>query len=317
MTHVIETVDANAPLAPQVWEHEARARERGLELVVELHLDKEPLSRAIGRLWKKDRALTAETLEGIFLLRIDLARVGPKAAVALTPYALFGVPSFIAWNPLGQVLTRGAFKSRQRSDLVLALSAYFHDVAHHRKHELHPAPKIPEGVPLAPQREKPRPKAPPSEKPAVSTPPTATPAPQGRSPAVEQLARGLSAFLDNALAVAREFLRRHDLRDDLSLHSLRQLDAHLDEHPVVAGSEVVEGRHLAALGVYLGSVVAANTEARWFVDEAQASPIDALALQVTTAGEARVFRPVQIALQRLHDTEQGFYGHAIAMCRKV
>jgi hypothetical protein len=30
-----------------------------------------------------------------------------------------------------------------------------------------------------------------------------------------------------------------------------------------------------------------------------------------------VFQPVAIALGRLHDGEQGFFGHAVAMCRKL
>lgn len=313
MTHKIVDLDRKRPAPQQVWEHERRAREAELQLVVELHAKKDPVSRAIGGLWRERGDLVNDTLSGIYLLRADLLAIGPKAALALSPYALFGVPLFVAWNPLGQVLTRAAFSSRERDDIVATLSAFFEDVSQGRKHTLHPAPRIGNTPPSrrAPQSAtidtagEPLPG--PAE-PHPGSPTTAGPT------AVEQLTAGLDAFLANALDLARSFLRQHELRDDLSLHSLRQLDAVLDERTT---GEPPEGRFLAALGVYLGSVVASQTEAEWFVDATEQSPIDALCLRVVRGECEEIYRPVVIALDRLRDEEKGFYGHAVAMCRRL
>ena len=134
---------------------------------------------------------------------------------------------------------------------------------------------------------------------------------------VQRLAANLDAFLDNALSLAKQVLRQCDCRDDESLHSLRQLDAHLDDNVDVIHSPEFVRQHLAPLGVYLGAVVRRNANATWFVDDTQQSPIEALALGVQTPSGERVFRPTQIALERLTDSERGFYGHAVDMCRKL
>lgn len=333
MSHQVAALDAKRPLAPQLWDHEKRARELGLQLVLELFTSKEPTSKAIGRIWSKERKLTEETLTGIYLVRLDVVAAGPKETLALTPYALFGVPLFVAWNPLGQVLTRAAFKEKDRADLVLVLSAFFHDVAHGKKHALHPAPMVPSGTPLKPRRKRratkndgtgganPAPAPQPHGTRADAThavtpdPPLHSAAP-AESP-IRELAKRLEIFIDNALGVARAFMREHDLRDDSSLHSLRQLDALLDEDASLAEASDLQGRALAAIGVYLGSVVQANAEAEWFVDLEQSSPIEAVALRVRTPDGDRVYRPIKIALDRLSDPDKGFYGHAVGMARRV
>lgn len=314
MTHrIVKLARTKAP-GRDVWAHERRARDLGLELVLEVHA-KDALSRAISELWRSKDARVGETLAGIYLLRADLVALGPQAAVSLTPYALFGVPLFVAWNPLGQVLTRNAFTSPSRDDLIALLSAFFDDVAHGRKHELHPAPAI-GGERLAPLP-KPAARAATVETVGETVTEAGTDDRAEATSAVAQLAAGLDAFLGNALELARSFLRQHDLRDDLSLHSLRQLDAWFDESASELQGTEPEGRFLAALGVYLGSVVVANAPAEWFVDSSQSSPIDALCVRVTNDGRDEVFQPVAIALGRLRDTEQGFFGHAVAMCRKL
>jgi hypothetical protein len=259
-----------------------------------------------------------DTLAGIYLLRADLLAIGPKIAVSLSPYALFGVPLFVGYNPLGQVLTRAALASRKRDELVNTLSAFFQDVARGRRHELHPTPQIGGergGSKTATRATPPATVETPSTVDTVGVP--VPDAPHQGASAVAQLAAGLDSFLDNALELARSFLRQHDLRDDLSLHSLRQLDALYDEQAGDAGLNEPEGRFLAALGVYLGAVVTANATAEWFVDSSEPSPIDALSLRVSGDGREEVFHPVAIALDRLRDVEKGFYGHAVAMCRKL
>jgi hypothetical protein len=321
VTHRIVTLDRKKAPGPQVWEHDRRASELGLGLVVELHAKKDQVSRAIGELWRSKDALVDETLDGIYLLRADLLAIGPKAALGLTPYALFGAPLFVGWNPLGQVLTRAAFASGSRDDVVTTLSAFFQDVAQGRKHALHPAPRI-GGRPR-----RARSPAPQAREQAIDTKgeaiaedvilPEADATPPNAPSAVAQLDTSLDAFLANALELARSFLRQHDLRDDYSLHSLRQLDALFDEQANEAEPPEPEGRFLAAMGVYLGAVVTMNASAEWFVDRSKSSPIEALSLRVNTAGKEQVFHPVAIALDRLRDAEKGLYGHAVAMCRKL
>jgi hypothetical protein len=321
LSHRKEPLDAKRPLAQQVWDHEKRARELGLQLVVELHTNKEPTSKAIDRLWSKERKLTEETLEGIYLVRVDLVKAGAKEVMALTPYALFGVPLFIGWNPLGQVLTRAAFRAREPAEVVLVLSAFFNDVAHGRRHTLNPPPMVPSGSSPRPRRVK-RAEATGSsivtggEELPRSEATAKTEAPPTLSP-IAMLAANLEAFLANALSVGRAFLKEHDLRDDLSLHSLRQLDALLDENPTLAKTRDLDGGALAAIGVYLGCVVAANAKAEWFIDTRQQSPIEAVSLRVLAADRERVFRPIKIALDRLHDLDKGFYGHAVDMARQL
>jgi hypothetical protein len=318
VTHRIATLDRKKPPGPQVWEHDRRARELELELVVELHAKKDQVSRAIGELWRSKDALVDETLDGIYLLRADLLTIGPKAALGLTPYALFGAPLFVGWNPLGQVLTRAAFASGSRDDIVTTLSAFFQDVAQGRKHALHPAPRIGgEPRPARSSARRARERAIDTKGEAIvedAILPGADATPPKAPSAVAQLDTSLDAFLANALELARSFLRQHDLRDDYSLHSLRQLDALFDEQ---ANEAEPEGRFLAAMGVYLGAVVTMNASAEWFVDRSKSSPIEALSLRVNTAGKEQVFHPVAIALDRLRDAEKGLYGHAVAMCRKL
>lgn len=374
MKPVVVEASSEPSLNEQVWDHERRAKQLGLQLVVEVYAKKNPTSKAISKLWRKKSQAISDTLHGIYLLRVDLLAVGPKRAIELTPYVFFGVPLFVAWNPLGQLLTSNAFSATGAERLIETLSAYFADVAAGRKHELHPAPTLPRATPDPGPRGKRRgravvpvhptgdygalqvelgdgssranasaPKEPTvaasqepaelapnqpataaSEEPAelareeraaaASEEPTQT-ASEELTP-VQRLAANLDVFLDNALDLAKQFLRQCDCRDDESLHSLRQLDVHLDENLEALHSPEFVRQNLVPLGVYLGAVVRRNASARWFVDETQESPIEALALSVQSPSGERVFRPTQVALERLTDSDTGFYGQAVDMCRK-
>ena len=57
--------------------------------------------------------------------------------------------------------------------------------------------------------------------------------------------------------------------------------------------------------------------AEWFVDKSQGSPIEAVSLRVQAEDGERVFRPIKVALDRLHDPDKGFYGHAVDMARQL
>jgi hypothetical protein len=341
--YVVAEVKASEPLNRQVWEHEAIAKRDGLKLVIELFTKKQPTSKALSKLWKKRDQVVTETLSGIYLLRVNVADVGLKASLALTPYTIFGVPLFIAWNPLAQLLTNKALNSSDTEPLLATLSAFFEDVANDRKHTLHPAPRLPFGSKSVASTAKAKAKRSRAEgstteaaalpqTTASATPPLepatpkelATEAPQHSADptgqprtAVLLLEADLALFLENALAVAVEFLLQSELRADGSLHSLRQLDAFLDENKERTRSPEFVAQSLAALGVYLGMVIQTNANATWFVDAEQASPIDALGLRVSTPDGEQIFCPVALALERLHDSSKGFYGHAVALCRTL
>lgn len=302
-------------LSEAVWEHQKEAERQGLELVVELYGRAHPTSRLLRKVWKRRDGVPAETLAGVYLFRVDVGSAGAKAVVALTPYAIFGVPLFVAWNRVGQLLTARALKTKSEESLIETLSAYFQDVASGKPHLLHPAPRLPT---FEAQREL-HARSEHAADPALSSPPgEAASVTEAVKPslAVCQLEEALPAFLEQALTVAQVFLEENQLRSDFSLHSLRSLDALLDEKREEVDAEFA-GRYLAPLGVYFGCVVCAHGVANWFVDLARESPVDALSLRVNAPeGEISV-RPVAFALQRLGDHSRGFYGQAIALCRTV
>jgi hypothetical protein len=60
----------------------------------------------------------------------------------LTPFALAGVPLFLGWNPVGQVLSAREFGNLAPEELVLPLSAFVEDVLHGRPHSLNPQPRL-------------------------------------------------------------------------------------------------------------------------------------------------------------------------------
>src|SRR5690606_1438486 len=129
-------------LNAEVWQHERLAREQGLSLVVEIHSNSVLASRRLTEWWRAGGELAEDTLNGIYLLRVDLKQFGPEAILRLTPYAVAGAPLFVGWNPVGQVLSRTQFARLTPSEMAPALSAFVADVLAARPHALNPHPSI-------------------------------------------------------------------------------------------------------------------------------------------------------------------------------
>jgi hypothetical protein len=140
--YITDAEKTDRSLNAEVWEHARRAQQRGLAPVVEIWARSSVLSRALDRLWRREASAVSETLSGIYLIRVNLATFGPESVVSLTPFALAGVPLFLGWNPVGQVLSAREFGSAELEDLLLPLSAFVEDVLHGRPHSLNPRPKL-------------------------------------------------------------------------------------------------------------------------------------------------------------------------------
>ncbi len=130
-------------LSRQVWQHDGLAKEQGLHPVVELYSHKSKTCKRLSKLWKKNTQLRDDTLDGIYLIRVNLLEHGPKAVLLLTHRVVLGVPLFVAWNPLGQVLSPREFAGFDDSELEQPLSAFFEDVVAGQPFRLAPVKKEP------------------------------------------------------------------------------------------------------------------------------------------------------------------------------
>ncbi len=323
LSHKIVHLPAEQELNRAVWQHEAAARELGLVPVVELFATSSEASQRLTALWRGDSELARDTLLGVYLIRVDLGAFGPDAVLGLTPHALHGAPLFVAWTKAGQVLTGKALRQRSEERLALPLSAYFADVVAGRQHDLEPAPPV-RVVELArrqagnltrPKRSTAAAGAVPA---AVESVPAAVESVPPASQGVRHLGRDLDGFLASALAEGQRVLAAMELRQDLSLDSLRELDAHLDALTDVERAALYP--KAAALAVYLGEVLRAHADGTWDVDLAAPSALSALRLlgaperanePSSESASPAPFQPGELVLERLGSDAIGLYGHAV------
>jgi hypothetical protein len=139
---VVDATGAKEQLNAEVWRHARRAAQRNLALVVEVYARSVLASRRLTEWWKSGDALMRDTLQGIYLLRVDLKKYGPEAVLRLTPYAVTGAPLFVGWNPIGQVCSRSQFDELTPEAMALPLSAFVEDVLARRPHTLNPVPSL-------------------------------------------------------------------------------------------------------------------------------------------------------------------------------
>lgn len=139
---IVDAEKSAEGLNRQVWQHAAAAEARGLAPIVELWARSSTLSRSLDAWWRAGGELVEDTLQGVYLIRVNLVTFGPEAVLKLTPFALAGVPLFLGWNPTGQVLTAKQFAGQAPADLAQALSAFVEDVIAGKPHSLNPSPKV-------------------------------------------------------------------------------------------------------------------------------------------------------------------------------
>ncbi len=269
-------------LSRQVWQHDGLAKEQGLHPVVELYSHKSKTCKRLSKLWKKNTQLRDDTLDGIYLIRVNLLEHGPKAVLLLTHRVVLGVPLFVAWNPLGQVLSPREFAGFDDSELEQPLSAFFEDVVAGQPFRLAPVKKEPRErhtkKPTAPAQSATDAATPSSDatktgaatpkdteprdateaEPAASSEEPAAQAPRPASeldqdveqsplapdPNVVALSRQLDVYLEKAGELAEQYLAEHELLTDHSLESLVDLDVHIREYLVSADAPAEAQREL-------------------------------------------------------------------------
>lgn len=139
---VVDATGAKDRLNAEVWRHAALADERGLALVIEVYARSVLASRRLTEWWKSGNELMQDTLNGVYLLRVNLQMFGPEAVLRLTPYAVVGAPLFVGWNPVGQVCSRSQFEELTPEAMALPLSAFVEDVLAGKPHSLNPDPSL-------------------------------------------------------------------------------------------------------------------------------------------------------------------------------
>lgn len=132
---VVVLARSSEPLAPQVWEQERQARQRGFKLVLEISDPRKGAGRALERVWKRRERIAPQLLNDIYLLRITLRRFGFRQIFQLTPYIATGEPLLLAWSELGQSLGAPELRAIGSEAALLArLAAFFDTVrAGHRR----------------------------------------------------------------------------------------------------------------------------------------------------------------------------------------
>lgn len=301
-------------LSRAVWKHVALAEEQGLNPVVELYSHKSKTSKRLSKLWDRAGDLVGDTLDGIYLMRINLLKHSPQSVIALTPQVILGLPLFLAWNRQGQVLSPRELGGFDDSELELPLSAFFEDVAGGRPFRL-AAPPLQTTPGVSPSETNDAPAAnaaseenqPPPERaaavPAVATPAVADPAapvlaslgPANLAEAVESrstkpnphlaaLGPQLDDYIRRATEVAVEYLTENGLLFDRTLESLVDLDVHLMEHKLFESTSDLGKRHVqkyvGPLAVYFGETLCAVADGAWYVDPSQTSVTEGLRLRV-------------------------------------
>jgi hypothetical protein len=336
---VIVDADKSDSLNRQVWTHAARAQARGLEPVVEVWARSSVVSRSLNRWWREASALMCDTLDGIYLVRVDLVTFGPEAVLKLTPFALAGVPLFLGWNPIGQVLTAREFAGPDPEELALSLSAFVEDVLAQRPHTLNPRPSLGSAkwdaklTQLRRERGRFRPESPPPALPTLAPPTLAPPTPAPPTPALaapshvvvsapaptakpdaapESATFDLDRYLLGARNALSEFAQREQLDLDFSLESLQALDRYLDNKADVLAKRAAE--LIPVFGVYLGDTVCHHQAASWYLAPDQPSPIEAVRLRFHGTPSRPSAAPVALVLELASDRSRSLFGHAVQLC---
>ncbi len=325
-------------LSRQVWKHDKLAKEQGLHPVLELYSHKSRTCKRLSKLWKKNDQLRDDTLDGIYLIRVNLLKHGPRAVLLLTQRVVLGIPLFVAWNPLGQVLSPREFAAFDDSELEQPLSAFFEDVVAGKPFRLAPVKKEPRkrhttkptataqstGNAATPKDAEPsdakeaEPAAPSDEEaaqahhPAPEADQDVEQSPLAPDPNVVALSRQLDVYLEKAGELAEQYLAGHELLTDHSLESLVDLDVHIREYLVSADAPPEAQRELqkiaGALAVYLGETVRACADATWYVDQSRNSLVQALRLRVQRRDDTEDVAPAQIVLDALTSRSDTLFG---------
>lgn len=313
-------------LNAEVWQHERLAREQGLSLVVEVHSNSVLASRRLTEWWRAGGELAEETLNGIYLLRVDLKQFGPEAILRLTPYAIAGAPLFVGWNPVGQVLSRSQFARLIPSEMALPLSAFFADVVASRPHALNPHPSIGNVERNREAQALRQANMNLSRAPRSAAAPSARQVPEPVGEQAEHTGQAEHAAQDVTSALTLEQLLSAaragfaDLEDLLgqplhfSLEDLRVLDLALD---ALRDEQRLDfARQLGAVvAVYLGDTIRSRVKADWQLEENSERPTTRLLLQGEVLGEQKEIRPMEWVIETLADRSRSLYGQALAWCR--
>lgn len=292
-------------MSREVWRHEGLAKAQGLQPVVELYSHKSKACKQLSKLWSSKSQRRDDTLDGIYLIRVNLLEHGPKPVALLTPRLVLGVPLFVAWGPLGQVLSPREFGRFDGDAFESTLSAFFRDVAANQPFRLQRSTQSSRPFPSEDT---------PSEPTATNQPPNAPKQPNAN---VMALSRQLDTYLEKALEIAVEYLREHELPFDLTLESLVDLDEHIRDSMASSAEALPTRRALqqaaGALAVYLGETIAACTEASWSVDTSRPSLVAALRLNIAVGERRLELAPAQLVLDALGAEPRPLFGRAVEL----
>ncbi len=296
-SHRKQQTDPTA-LSREVWRHASVATSQGLHPIVELYSHKSKHCKQLTRFWTKQSQLRDDTLDGMYLIRINLLEHGPKPVLMLTQRVGLGIPLLVAWNPKGQVLSPAEFGSFDGTEFVAALSAFFEDVAADVPFRLEP--------PAERRARKRRSAAAPPAQNTLAVP-TTRPAPN-----VLALSQQLDAYVDKAREVAVQYLEEHELLCDFSLESLVDLDTHILENGTTVGEALplqqMLRKAVGALAVYFGETIRGAAGGTWYVDTAQSSLVQALRLRIAHADRIHEVVPAQIVLDALESESLTLFG---------
>ncbi len=299
-------------LSREVWKHEGIATSQGLQPVIELYSHKSKVCKRLTKLWKRDTEVRSDTLNGIYLIRVNLLKHGPKAVLALTQRVVLGVPLFVAWNPLGQVLSPREFGGFSDSELEVPLSAFFEDVVAGKPFRLSPAASRKRRQSAIPRQHSeliaPEPKQEAKDEPAL---------PINPNPNVAALSQQLDAYLDKARALATDYLAERGLLFDATLESLVDLDVHIRETTDALGASQQEQQQLqrvaGALAVYFGETIRSCVDATWHVDLSKTSVVDALRLTIAEGDGQNDIAPAQLLLEAVSSRAPTLFGQAVKL----
>ncbi len=293
-------------LSREVWRHEQLARERQLHPVVELYSHKSKVSKRLTKLWQSKTELQRDTLEGIYLIRVNLMKHRPEAVLALTQRVVLGIPLLVAWNSIGQVLSPRELAGFEESELEIPLSAFFEDVTAGKPFRLTPPEPGAAGATRV------------AEQVEGASPPSEEHSDAGVVPLVQALSQQLDEYVEAARQRAVEYLTQHALLFDLTLESLVELDVHLAEHDDFRGSDAERSGAVqqlaAALAVYFGQVVCGYAEAGWYVDTTRTSLTEALRLRVIRGEQTEDVAPALIVMDALEVPSRTLFGSAVELC---
>lgn len=331
-------------LNQEVWRHEKEARSRALPLVIEIYAPSVLASRRLTEWWQSGDQLMQDTLNGVYLLRVNLNAFGPEAVLRLTPYAVAGAPLFVGWNDVGQVCSRTQFHELTREAFAPPLSAFIEDVLLGRPHTLNPVPSLGNAertreaqairtasAALYVNRKSTGAVAPGPAPQVVSVPEVPSVAGSldeasgddaseayARPPQSDETHPAVGVIeLDVLLTNARN--RFGALEDRVcaslkfTLDDLRAVDEHLAPLGLIE-REAFAREFGAVLAVYLGDTIRQRVQADWVLADTEVSA-KALELRASVVGEEKRVAPIEWVVEILSDSTRSLYGQALSWCR--